>query len=170
MHRHTATIQYNCTDHSNNITFTNNIDANSNSNYRYGDNNNNNYENWLSQLIIDTGPIQPSDTDMGSGDSESDVFVITSTDDSVIMTPTPEGMHVRIWLLHILYYSTHSVILVCDPENTTTEQFGSYSWPETAVDDTVQLPCVFRPGYNASRTCTQGGSWVAVDVTNCRIS
>ena len=60
--------------------------------------------------------------------------------------------------------------LFCDSENTTTEQFGSYSWPETAVEDTAQLPCVSRPGYNASRTCTQGGSWVAVDVSNCRIS
>ena len=29
---------------------------------------------------------------------------------------------------------------------------------------------MFRPGYNVSRTCTQGGSWVAVDVTSCRIS
>ena len=50
------------------------------------------------------------------------------------------------------------------------EQFGTYSWPATPVGDTVTQPCVFRPGYNASRSCIQGGSWIAVDVTDCRIS
>ena len=63
---------------------------------------------------------------------------------------------------------THAV--VCESENTTTELFGTYSWPATPVGDTVTLRCVFRPGYNASRSCTQGGSWIAVDVTDCRIS
>ena len=48
----------------------------------------------------DTGPIQPSEVDMGSGDSES-LFVITSTEDSVAMTPTPtpEGMLQELFIL-----------------------------------------------------------------------
>ena len=62
------------------------------------------------------------------------------------------------------------LVVICNSQSTTTEQFGTYSWPATPVGDTVTLPCVFRPGYNASRSCTQGGSWVAVGVTDCRIS
>ena len=73
-------------------------------------------------------------------------------------------------IVNIITSHVALVVQFCDPENAITEQFGSYSWPETAVGDTVTLPCVFRPGHNASRTCTQGGSWVAVDVTDCRIS
>ena len=69
---------------------------------------------------------------------------------------------------HIEVFS--HLIVVCNSESTTMEQFGTYSWPATPVGDNVTLPCVFRPGYNASRYCTQGGSWIAVDVTDCRNS
>ena len=89
----------------------------------------------------------------------------TSLNISGIILLSP-GLLCKLYACLILFPSS----VVCNSENTITEQFGSYSWPATPVGDTVTLPCVFRPDYNASRSCTQGGSWVAVDITKCRIS
>ena len=95
----------------------------------------------------------------------SSITATTSLNISGIILLSP-SLLCKLHACLILFPST----VVCHSENTITEQFGSYSWPATPVGDTVTLPCVFRPGYNASRSCTQGGSWVAVDVTKCRIS
>ena len=61
-------------------------------------------------------------------------------------------------------------LAVCDEENTTSDQFGSYMWPLTIAGDTRLEQCTFRAGYNASRTCSQEGSWIAVNFADCRMS
>ena len=58
----------------------------------------------------------------------------------------------------------------CDYERTNSTQFGDYVWVESVGGQVVQLPCAFRPGYTANRTCSLGGgSWVAVDYSDCRL-
>ena len=63
-----------------------------------------------------------------------------------------------------------SLIAVCDEENTTSDQFGLYMWPLTIAGDTHFEQCVFKAGFNASRTCSQEGSWIAVNFVDCRMS
>ena len=54
-------------------------------------------------------------------------------------------------------------------EMTTSEQFGSYNWPLTVAGNTSQLTCVLKEGHSASRTCSEDGTWIAVNYVDCRI-
>ena len=118
---------------------------------------------------------EPAD-DMDTGDYQCNITVVDNSSQPLILPSSPTAIKVFLnisgfgFYIYKLYIDTFLHAVVCESENTTTEQFGSYRWPATPVGDTVTLPCVFRPGYNASRSCTQGGSWIAVDVTDCRIS
>lgn len=50
----------------------------------------------------------------------------------------------------------------CDEDLTTNDMFGTYLWPETAVEETRQLPCNFSgPNENpsAKRTCVSQSVW-----------
>ena len=77
-------------------------------------------------------------------------------------------MHVKIYLL--FFFCMFHFIAVCNEENTISDQFGSYFWPMTIAGDTHLERCVFRAGYNASRTCSQEASWIAVNFVDCRMS
>ena len=54
-------------------------------------------------------------------------------------------------------------------EVTTSEQYGSYNWPLTMAGNTSQLTCAFKEGHSASRTCSEDGTWIAVNYVDCRI-
>ena len=124
---------------------------------------------YTSVLMFD-----PAD-DMDTGDYQCNITVMDNSNQTLILPSSPTAIKVFLnisgfgFYIYKLYIDTFLHAVVCESEKTTTEQFGTYSWPATPVGDTVILPCVFRPGYNASRSCTQGGSWIAVDVTDCRI-
>ena len=81
-------------------------------------------------------------------------------------------MHVKQfdYIMYFLFCYMFCFVAVCDEENTTSDQFGSYLWPMTITGDTHQEQCVFRAGYNASRICSQEGSWIAVNFVDCRMS
>ena len=127
---------------------------------------------YTSLLMFD-----PAD-DIDTGDYQCNVTVADNSNKTLILPSSPTAIKAFLNVSGLFFYiywdqsyiDTFLYTVVCESENTTTEQFGSYSWPATPVGDTVTFPCVFRPGYNASRSCTQGGSWIAVDVTDCRIS
>ena len=89
-------------------------------------------------------------------------------------THTHARTHTHTHILHNVtkLYSINfpSVTGFCDHERTNSTQFGDYVWVESVGGQVVQLPCAFRPGYTANRTCSLGGgSWVAVDYSDCRL-
>ena len=50
----------------------------------------------------------------------------------------------------------------CNPDVTDT-RYGTYDWPETAVNDTVRMECMFGSETNedlASRACLGVNQWM----------
>lgn len=54
----------------------------------------------------------------------------------------------------------------CIPESTTSA-YGSYNWPLTEGNVTVQQQCMFKEDHIVRRTCSRVGLWIAVDFSDC---
>ena len=62
----------------------------------------------------------------------------------------------------------------CDRENTVTSA-GNYSWPMSAAEISVSLPCVFgavdeSSTRTATRECGPVGDWMEPNLSQCRSS
>ena len=69
-----------------------------------------------------------------------------------------------------MYCLLPNIEIKCQQEQTSSEQYGSYTWPVTYARKSVEIACVFKAGHYATRFCTTAGSWIAVDYSKCKIS
>ena len=59
-------------------------------------------------------------------------------------------------------------LVACSMETITSSDRGTFEWPETMPDSTVNISCPNGPsGATANRTCTNNSTWESPGVELC---